>query len=532
MKRVMKWSGAGAGSALAILSMLATVWATAGAVLEGVVQDAASDRPLAARLYLEDNVGRWFFATSASPEGSAIRYERRNWINTNAVEYHTTLSAHPFRAELPPGRYTITIERGKEYRPLSQKIAVEAEPLKLRFRLHRWIDMAARGWFSGDTHVHRTAAELPNLLLAEDLNVAFPLTYWVTQAFTPPTQGDKNVEAGDGEGLVTVDPTHVFWPRNTEYEIFSVSNRNHTLGAVFVLGHQRPFQMGAPPVGPIAEQARREGALLDLDKHDWPWSMALVPAMGVDLYELANNHHWRTEFGINRWSTPAPEWMELGAGSAGGTEQDWTMYTFKNYYALLNCGFRLRPTAGTANGVHPVPLGFGRVYVHLPNGFNYGAWLQGLNAGHSFVTTGPMLLAEATRNEIRGSVISEEPVREVEIIVNGAIHRRLTLQPEKNAEGAWEAGFRQTLQLDGTSWVAARCFEPRPNSRFRFAHTAPRWFEVADAPLRPRKHEVEFLAQRVRNELRRSAGVLPAAAIAEYRQALAAFENLISISKP
>jgi len=47
-------------------------------------------------------------------------------------------------------------------------------------------------------------------------------------------------------------------------------------------------------VTPIAERARAEGALLDLDKHDWPWSMALVPVMGVDLYELANNHIWRT----------------------------------------------------------------------------------------------------------------------------------------------------------------------------------------------------------------------------------------------
>jgi len=67
------------------------------------------------------------------------------------------------------------------------------------------------------------------------------------------------------------------------------------------------------------------------------------------------------------------------------------VYGFQNYYALLHCGYRLLPTAGTASGVHPVPLGFGRVYVHCPKGFTDEAWVRGLNEGRSFVTTGPML---------------------------------------------------------------------------------------------------------------------------------------------
>lgn len=497
--------------------------------LTGEVVDEVTGQAVPSRVYIQRDDGLWFFPESASPQGWAVRYERRNWINTNAVEYHTTLSAHPFRAELEPGRYTLTVECGKEYRPWVRQVEVGAEPLKLPLPLHRWVNMAARGWFSGDTHVHRTAAELPNVMLAEDLNVAFPLSYWVTKAFAPPTQGDKNTDAGGGDKLVSVDATHVFWPRNTEYEIFTVSNRSHTLGAVFVLGHKTPFTMGAPPVGPIAEQARREGALLDLDKHDWPWSMALVPLMGVDLYELANNHHWRTEFGIDRWSTQAPEWMGLGTGSRGGTERDWTLYTFQNYYALLNCGFRLRPTAGTANGVHPVPLGFGRVYVHLPEGFSYEAWLKGLDAGRSFVTTGPMLLTAVATNGVRGRVLSEEPVKEVEVVVNGEVRHRLALRPEQNAEGAWESRFRETFQLEGTSWVAVRCFEARANNRLRFAHTAPRWFEVPDAPLRPRKAEVEFLAQRVRDEMNRSRTVLPPSAIAEYEKALAALNSRLAL---
>jgi len=260
--------------------------------------------------------------------------------------------------------------------------------------------------------------------------------------------------------------------------------------------------------------------------------MTLVPLMGVDLYELANNHHWRTEFGITKWSTPAPAWMGLGSGSTGGNEHDWTLYTLQNYYALLDCGFRLRPTAGTANGVHPVPLGFGRVYVHLPDGFSYNAWLKGLDAGRSFVTTGPMLVADAATNEIRGMVLSEEPVNEVEVIVNGEVRHRVTLQSEKNNEGAWEARFRQPIKLDGTSWAAVRCFEYRAHNRLRFAHTAPCWFDVPDRPLRPREEEIDFLIRRVRDEIDRSAATLPAEAVAEYRQALQIYKGITPRTNP
>src|SRR5262245_7862138 len=375
-------------------SVLLLATSLQGAVVTGDIVDVRSGKPIPARLYIQADTGRWFFAESASPAGSAIRYEKRNWVNTNAVEIHVTLSAHPFRVELPPGEYALTAERGTECRALVQRLKVGDEPVRVRLPLHRWINMAKRGWFSGDTHVHRPLADLPNVMLAEDLNVAFPFTYWVTKAFTPPTQGDKNLDGNARAELIQVDATHIIWPRNTEWEIFTVGSQRHHLGAVFALGHKSALNLGAPPFTPIAEQARREGALLDLDKPDWPWSMALVPLMKVDLYELANNHLWRTEFGMTKWNGAAGDFIGQPGDGWSGTERDWIEYGCRNYYALLDCGFRLRPSAGTANGVHPVPLGFGRVYVQCPRGLTFDAWCTGLNEGRSFVTTGPMLFAE------------------------------------------------------------------------------------------------------------------------------------------
>src|SRR5262249_61302320 len=152
------------------------------------------------------------------------------------------------------------------------------------------------------------------------LNVAFPLLYWVTEAFTPPRASGRSTPRDVEAKPIAVDATHVLYPRNTEYEIFTVAQKPHTLGAVFVLNHKSVFAEGVPPVGPVAKRARKEGALLELDKHNWPWSMMLVPVMGIDLYELSNNHIWRTEFGFPDWAEPSADWMKAERSPQGLTE--------------------------------------------------------------------------------------------------------------------------------------------------------------------------------------------------------------------
>lgn len=510
------------------------------AVLTVRIVDAETDQPLAARVYVQDDAGRWHFVESASSDGTAVRYEKTARVNPNSVEMHTTVSAHPFTAELPPGRYTLHVERGKEYFPASHTVTLGAEPVSLRLPLKRWINMSERGWYSGDTHVHRSLGELPNVMLAEDLNVAFPLSYWVTHASKPPAAGDKNLGGDIPAGLVKVDDTHVFWPRNTEYEIFSVGLKRHTLGAVFVLGHRDVFTEGVPPLRPVAERARTEGALLDLDKHSWPWAMALPALMGVDLYELSNNHMWRTEFGFRSWTPAAPPHLLPPYGGDQGGERAWIHYTLGNYYTLLNCGFNLRPTAGNANGVHPVPLGFGRVYVHLPQGFSYEAWKSGLNAGRSFVTTGPMLFAQLNARDpgetfeaeagetfqLTGRILSEQPLTFGEIIHNGAPVQVLRAQNRKTETGAHVTEFTAEVAIESSGWLAVRCWEDRPDGRVRYAHTAPWHIKVPGSPLLAPPQDRDHLVTRMRDEIERSRGLLSAEAIAEYQQALATYERV------
>jgi hypothetical protein len=178
-----------------------------------------------------------------------------------------------------------------------------------------------------------------------------------------------------------------------------------------------------------------------------------------------------------------------------------------------------------------VPLAFGRVYVHLPQGFSYDGWLQGLAAGRSFVTTGPMLICERGEDSLRGTILSQQPDIDVEIIVNGRIVETFRPTGRSTAEGSWEATFQRELKPAGTHWVAVRVWEKSPQApgtdRWRFAHSAPVWRDVADRPLRPAKDEAAFLVQRVRDELTRSRDLLPPAAIKEYQAALSNYESAL-----
>jgi len=400
------------------------------------------------------------------------------------------------------------------------------EPEEITLSLKRWINMADRGWYSGETHVHRTVEELPTLMLAEDLNVAFPLTAWVTDTRATPKLNSKNPDPVPPAKLIEVDSTHVIWPVNTEYEIFTVNGNRHTLGAVFILNHKKALELAAPPVGPIADEARRQGGILELDKHNWPWSMMLVPVMNVGLYELTNNHIWRTQFQFKTWySEYAGEYMEIEMENGEFTERGWIDFGFKNYYALLNCGFDLKPTAGTASGVHPVPLGFGRVYVKVDGDFSYEKWLEGLVAGRSFVTTGPMLQVEYKRNgdtvNISGTFdfSTDYEGLPVELIVNGKIRSFIKVRGHA-MDTLRSVSFDFDFELEGTSWIAVRAIDNTDEGRPRFAHTAPVFFDVPGTPLKPRQEEVAYLIKRVEDEILRHQGVLEESAISEYHQAL------------
>jgi hypothetical protein len=274
--------------------------------------------------------------------------------------------------------------------------------------------------------------------------------------------------------------------------------------------------------------------------------------MKVDLFELANNHIWRTDFLFKDWTidTLPADWDIETDDNGGWTEHGWIDFGFKTYYAFLNCGFDIQPTGGTATGVHPVPLGFGRVYVEVDGDFTYEKWFRGIKQGRSFVTTGPMLMVkfndqpagtkikvesgkEPTQCKVTGTAMSEHPLSRVEILVNGDVVKTLTMdkRPARDPEGGYRFDIDETVSFSGSAWVAVRCFQPRPKERYFYAHTAPVHFQDQGTPLRPKVREVRYFLRRVQEEITRNQDVITDEELSEFRKAESIYKELLERAK-
>jgi hypothetical protein len=140
--------------------------------------DSSGNQPVPARVYLNNADG-----ILQDPAGSIVYQKYRE---------HHFVTQGEFGIELSPGSYTLTVERGTEYRPWTASIQLlEGEDRQIDARLERWIAMNRLGWYSADLHNYRKIEEVPALLLAEDLNLAPTLTDWIWEdkPISRPPQG-------------------------------------------------------------------------------------------------------------------------------------------------------------------------------------------------------------------------------------------------------------------------------------------------------------------------------------------------------
>ena len=105
-----------------------------------------------------------------------------------------------FDVQAPPGTYTISISKGFEYRPQQATVVLAGGAAVAReYRLDRWIDMPARGWYSSDDHIHLRRSPADNdaivtWIAAEDIHVGNLLQmgdFWTATFFSQYAFGDK-----------------------------------------------------------------------------------------------------------------------------------------------------------------------------------------------------------------------------------------------------------------------------------------------------------------------------------------------------
>ncbi|AUD01827.1 CehA/McbA family metallohydrolase [Spirosoma pollinicola] len=375
-----------------------------------------------------------------------------------------------FRLQLPPGTYQLMLMKGNEYINQQHTLVVKAgQALQKTYTLNRWIHMAARGWYSSDDHIHirRSPGEnqpLMQWIQAEDVNVGVFLkmgdfweTYYPQYAFgstgnyqqgnyllTPGQEDPRTPELGHALGFGATGSVRY---KQDYYYYDKVFDELHRRGGLTGYAHQAESFHGY------------RGLTLDGLRGK------------VDMLELL-------QYCVS----------------------DQPLHT-ENYYRMLDLGVPLTATAGSdfpwcghdhdkGPPEQSARIGNARFYTYLKKPFSYGAWKEAVAAGHTFVTSGPILdlrvnntlpgdklaLVKGDKMTIKAKAFGhpvKTPLETLELVAHGKVIGRVT----KNDPGQSSGRLTITLELPSVTkglWVAARCY----GSGKQAAHTTPVYVSV------------------------------------------------------
>jgi hypothetical protein len=232
---------------------------------------------------------------------------------------------------------------------------------------------------------------------------------------------------------------------------------------------------------------------IDIEKPFW-WDMPVwVATKEVDSIGLANNHEHRDGMLDNEaWGKPRDKSRFVSPLGNGRWSQ-------QIYYDLLNCGLKIPPSAGSASGVLPNPVGYNRVYVHCDGELTWDKWWENLRRGQVVVTNGPMLRPRVfgpgapKEGALPGHVFTADAGKTVELQValNLATRDKIDyleiVQDGKRVEEVrldkWAAakGKLPPVQFNKSGWMLVRAVTTNPKT-YRFASTGPYYVEIGYQP--------------------------------------------------
>ncbi len=433
-------------------------------------RDQQTGDPVYTRVHVQDESGEYWppaghmknfpYGFNSSVGGDVIVDQRRFAY----VEPEFTLP-------LAAGTYTMELAKGMEYEPAQLRFEVKAGVVpQIELGLKRWVDMKARGWYSGDTHVHFLSPQTGLLeARAEDVNVVNILASKWSESFT-------DVEEFTGEPSKESDPLHIVYVNEEArhpYLGHAVLLNLHRL--VYPLAWGRGGQSNEsvigghdyPAMAMIAAEARQQNALV---------SWAHFPNPGAEI---------AVDFALGR--IDAVDLMTWGdpLHPAPGTQQS----AVEAWYRLLNAGFRVPVLGGTDKMFNNQMTGAVRTYANVHGKFDYSSWIAAIRAGRTFVTSGPMLtmtvngqppgavlnVGNGSTAAVKITVDSMLPVEYIEVVYNGQM-----VAQERNDEQLAHQSLVASVRLHEPGWIAGRAYSDR-----RFTY---QWFPPITPPLRHFAH--------------------------------------------
>jgi hypothetical protein len=370
------------------------------------------------------------------------------------VIYQTT---GDFSITLAPDEYQISLEHGMEYIPIKEKITIEGDEklIDKTFSMKRWINLPAKGWYSGDVHVHHPTTRpafkqfLMEYAKAEDIHLVNVLemghhlgTDFKQEGFgemARTCEGDICLVSGQ-EG-----------PRSTYGHIIGLNIKQMERDTTQYNYYDLIFKKLQMQEGAVVGFAHFSWNGCDLPR-GFPWYITTEDIDFVELLQFSK---------IN-----APD-----------------------YYDYLNLGFRISAAAGS-----DIPwgstLGEVRTFVYTGDSFSADYWFEGLKTGRTFVSNGPAVILEADGNYPGREIIRDQGftskimvnafshpgigiIERVEIYNNdGLVHKHM------NSEQLDSLTINLDHTLDKSQWLTAAVY----CENGAVAHTSPIYFIVDGKP--------------------------------------------------
>jgi hypothetical protein len=396
-----------------------------------------------------------------------------------------------------PGKYRWQIERGPEFVRMKGDVNLEGgNSGTVSEQLRRLVNLREAGWYSADMHIHRPVKDIKLLMRAEDLDFGPVITWWnkpakdvnPRQQTTFPFDGHRlyNIMAGEDE---------------------------REGGALLYFGLDRPLDLSVksrefPSPMQFVGQARElnPNVWIDIEKPFW-WDVPVWLASGkMDSIGLANNHMCHSRmYESEAWGRPRD--VERLPNPRGNG-----FWSQEIYYHLLNAGLRMPPSAGSASGVLPNPVGYNRVYVHLDEPFTRDSFFEALKAGRSFVTNGPLLRVQANDKrpgatlqksddrslavELAIDLTTNDPLRKLEVIHNGKVIEQIPCSNDALQK------LIVNIDLAEPGWFLVRVIAD-VDETFRFASTAPWYVESPSVKSRISRASAQFFLDWVDERMER-----------------------------
>ncbi|MCK4306266.1 MAG: CehA/McbA family metallohydrolase, partial [Candidatus Eisenbacteria sp.] len=387
--------------------------------------------------------------------------------------------------DLPAGVTDITVGRGFEWRPIHLTPNIQSDTI-LVVTLDHVFDMRSQGWYGGDSHVHTRHEPIDYPVGPEQIHLV-ALCEDLAQVWCL----DQHYEFTGSPHQVSTPEANIYY--STEY-------RNQAYGHVGLLGLKEMIGVWCCGPGWAAYPM-----LCDLHEEwnpGWGESMSLAhPQTGADFFA---DQGW-PECGLGRE-------LPVLAALEHLDQLDITAYTNEpdvyvdDWYRLLNCGLMVPPSAGTdavTNQYWTKPAGGYRVYVkeEFEEQHDHDLWVEGLKAGHCFVTNYPLIPDFAVNSVEAGGILdlpgpraqldvsfriaSVLPLEYARILCNGVPAACITL-PGINEGTVLDTTVQVTL--DESSWLAL-CVDGNsdlrhPVSSELLAHTGAVYVRLGGEPIR------------------------------------------------